>query len=241
LHFRKTGQQDNKHQDISIMKILLVEDELKVASFIKKGLEEQTYVVDHANSGLVGKNLIIKNQYDLVILDVILPHINGFELCRQIRKDDEYVPILMLSALNSPDDKIKGLDAGADDYMSKPFNFSEFLARVRVLFRRAHQQHPETIITLADLELNRDSKTVTRSGKHITLTAKEYYLLEFLLINKNRVMSRAEIAENVWDASFENGTNIVDVYINYLRNKIDKNNTPKLLHTVVGMGYLMKE
>jgi two-component system copper resistance phosphate regulon response regulator CusR len=222
------------------MKILLVEDERKVASFIKKGLEEQTYLVDLAYDGLMGKKLALANKYDLIIMDVILPGISGIELCKEIRKVDQTIPILLLTALGTTEDKVDGLDAGADDYLTKPFKFQELLARIRALSRRKNNQVTPVIFSIADLEMNTSAKTVKRNGQLINLTAREFFLLEFFLKNIGRVLSRAEIAENIWEISFDTGTNIVDVYINYLRNKIEKGFSPKLIHTVIGMGYVMK-
>ena len=222
------------------MKILLVEDEPKVASFIKKGLEEQTYIVDLAYDGLMGKKLALSNEYDIIILDVILPSISGIELCKEIRKSNTSVPVLLLTALGTTEDKVIGLDAGADDYLTKPFKFMELLARIRALTRRKSNQTTPTILTIADLEMDTGSKIVKRNGKIINLTAREFFLLEFFLKNKGIVLSRAVIAENIWEISFDTGTNIVDVYINYLRNKIDKGFSPKLIHTIIGMGYVLK-
>ncbi len=223
------------------MKILVVEDEIKVAQFIKKGLEEQSYEVDVAYDGVLGLKLILKNSYDVVILDVILPKTNGVEICREIRKMNLQVPILMLTALDSTDDKVTGLDAGADDYLSKPFKFRELLARVRALNRRKGNTISALVLKVSDLELNAFSKTVTRKGKKIELTPREFFLLEFLMKNAGKVLSRPEITEQVWEISFDQGTNVVDVYINYLRNKIDVDFSPKLIHTVFGMGYVLKE
>lgn len=222
------------------MKILIIEDELNVASFIKKGLEEQSFVVDVAYDGQAGKQLAMQNQYDLILLDVVLPNINGLQLCAQIRQFSN-VPILMLTALGTTNDIITGLDTGADDYMTKPFKFQELLARIRAVVRRKSDLSVETNYTLLNLEVDFRTKQVKRDGKLIKLTAREFYLLQFFIRNRGRVMSRGEIAENIWDASFDSGTNIVDVYVNYLRNKIDKNFSPKLIHTVYGMGYIFKE
>jgi len=224
------------------MKVLLVEDEPNVGSFIKQGLEEQSYLVDYAFDGMIGKQLALQNQYDLIILDIILPQINGIELCKIIRENNASIPIMMLTALSSTDDIVTGLDVGADDYLTKPFKFKELLARTRALVRRqSNNQHNAVIYTIADLELNTVSKTVKRSGQLIRLTSREYFLLHFFMRNKGVLLSRAEIAENVWEDVFEAGSNIIDVYVNYLRNKIDKNHSPKLIHTVVGMGYILRE
>jgi two-component system copper resistance phosphate regulon response regulator CusR len=223
------------------MRILVIEDEVKVAQFIKKGLEEQSYEVDLAYDGAMGKKLILRNLYDLVILDVILPKENGFEICKDIRKLNLQVPVLLLTALDSTDDKVTGLDAGADDYLSKPFKFRELLARVRALSRRKSNKIHALVLKLADMELSTYDKTVTRKGKKIDLTRREFFLLEFLMKNAGKVLSRSEISEQVWEVSFERGTNVVDVYINYLRNKIDADFSPKLIHTIFGMGYVLKE
>ncbi|MGV3641844.1 MAG: response regulator [Adhaeribacter sp.] len=223
------------------MRILLVEDEPKVASFIKKGLEEQSYEVDQAYDGFFGKKLALENEYDLIILDVILPQKNGLEVCREIRQVKPAVAILMLTALGSTDDKILGLDSGADDYLVKPFVFQELMARIRALTRRAYEAPANEVLRLADLELNLTKKTVSRSGIPISLTAREFALLHYLMRNKDRVVSRVDIIEQVWETSFDTGSNVIDVYINFLRKKIDKDFSPKLIHTLVGMGYVLKE
>lgn len=223
------------------MRILLVEDEPKVASFIKKGLEEQAYEVDQAYDGFFGSKLALENDYDLIILDVILPQKNGLEVCREIRKVKPAVAILMLTALGSTDDKILGLDSGADDYLVKPFVFQELMARIRALTRRAYEAPANEVLRLADLELNLTKKTVSRSGSPINLTAREFSLLHYLMRNKDRVVSRVDIIEQVWETSFDTGSNVIDVYINFLRKKIDKDFSPKLIHTLVGMGYVLKE
>ena len=223
------------------MKILLVEDEPKVAAFIKKGLEEQAYEVDQAFDGLFGKKLALQNEYDLIILDVILPHASGLEVCREIRKHNTTVSILMLTALGASDDKNLGLDSGADDYLGKPFEFKELLARIRALTRRATDAPTGEVLKMADLEMDLAKKTVTRAGHPINLTAREFALLHYLLRNRERVVSRVDIIEQVWETSFDTGSNVIDVYINFLRKKIDKDYSPKLIHTLVGMGYVMKE
>jgi DNA-binding response OmpR family regulator len=224
------------------MKILLVEDEAKVAAFIKKGLEEQSYEVEVAFDGAIGKRLALYNQYDIMILDVNMPQINGFDLAKIIRNEGITTPILMLTAFGTTDDKITGFDAGADDYLVKPFEFRELLARLKSLYKRSG----DTIqkgkkLTILDLELDLDEKSVKRAGKKIDLTAKEFGLLEYFLRNKGKVISRVDIAEKVWDLKFDTGTNVIDVYVNFLRKKIDKDFDKKLIHTMVGMGYIMKE
>ncbi len=223
------------------MKILLVEDEPKVAAFIKKGLEEQSYEVEQAYDGNFGLKMALQNEYDLIILDIILPHMSGLEVCRAVRKKNMQVPILMLTALGSTDDKITGLDAGADDYLTKPFEFKELLARLRALTRRAADNGSSEKLSIADLEMDMDSKMVTRAGKPINLTAREFALLHYLLRNRGRVVSRVDITENVWETSFDTGSNVIDVYINFLRKKIDKGFPSRLIHTLVGMGYVLKE
>jgi two-component system copper resistance phosphate regulon response regulator CusR len=226
------------------MKVLLVEDEQKLAQFIKKGFQQEGLEVEVAVDGLEGKRLAYMHKYEVIILDVNLPHINGFELCTLIRKKQPDVPILMLTALDSIDDKTTGFDSGADDYLVKPFEFRELLMRVRSLTKRIqHFQHAAKInvLNIADLEMDRDAKTVVRGGKKIDLTHREYTLLEYLLLNKGKVLSKIDISEKVWDIDFDTGTNVIEVYVNYLRKKIDKDFSQKLLHTVVGMGYVLKE
>ncbi|WMJ74936.1 response regulator transcription factor [Cytophagaceae bacterium ABcell3] len=222
------------------MKILVVEDEPKVASFIKKGLEEELHEVEVAYDGFVGKEMALSNSFDLLILDINLPHMNGIDLCKTIRKENVKVPILMLTALGTTDNKVLGLESGADDYLVKPFEFRELVARVRALSRRSAQEDSK-VYKIADLEMDPSAKVVKRSGKQIDLTAKEFSLLEYLLKNKGKVISRVDIAEKVWDIKFDTGTNVIDVYINFLRKKIDKGFSPKLIHTLVGMGYVLKE
>ncbi|MES2689015.1 MAG: response regulator transcription factor [Bacteroidota bacterium] len=223
------------------MKILVVEDEPKVASFIKQGLEEQSYNVTVAYDGFFGHKLATENEFDVLILDLMIPYMNGLELCKKLREEGIKTPILMLTALGTTDDKVIGLDSGADDYMVKPFEFKELVARVRALSKRYTDtmQLPK-VLKVADLEMNLDEKSVRRAGKSVDLTAKEFSLLEFLLRNKNKVVSRAEISEKVWDIHFDTGTNVIDVYVNFLRKKIDKEFDRKLIHTMVGMGYVIK-
>jgi len=223
------------------MNILLVEDEPKVASFIKKGLEEQFHKVELAYDGTMGCRLALENDFDLVILDVVLPLIGGFDVCRQIRQFKKELPILMLSALGTVNDKVRGLENGADDYLTKPFHFDELLARIKALDRRRSIVLPGTVYEVDDLQIDSYRKTVTRGGKMILLTVKEFTLLEVLMYNKNRVLSRVYIAESVWGINFNRGTNLIDVYINYLRTKIDKGYPKQLIHTVIGMGYMIKE
>jgi DNA-binding response OmpR family regulator len=224
-------------------KLLVVEDEQKIADTLKLGLTENGYVVDTAYDGNIGLKLYQQNDYNLVILDLNLPGLNGYDLCKQIRATDPSIPVIMLTALNSLENKIEGYDAGADDYIIKPFEFRELLMKIRVLLRRTmNQQIPTgTLLKAGDLLMNLDSKEVSRGGKKISLTAKEFQLLEYLLRNRNRVVSRADIAINVWDIDFDTNTNVIDVYINYLRNKVDKPFDYKLIQTQVGMGYVLKE
>lgn len=224
------------------MKILLVEDEPKVVEFIKKGLEEQGYETEVAYDGQIGERLALKGKYDLIILDVILPYLNGYELCKRIREKGLQVPVLMLTALGTTDDKISGFDAGSDDYLVKPFEFGELLARIKALTKRSTGLiHTSSIIKIADLELDIEKKSATRGNKYIELTAKEFSLLEFLMKNKGKVLSRSEIAEKVWDITFDTGTNVVDVYINILRKKIDRDFEHKLIQTRIGLGYSINE
>lgn len=223
------------------MKILLVEDEAKVASFIKQGLVEQSYTVDVASDGVEGERLARENEYDVLIVDIMLPRKSGFSLVRSVRTFHESVPILLLTALDTTDDKVQGFDAGADDYLVKPFEFRELLARLRALMRRKSDQSNAAALQVADLTMDLRSRTVNRGGKQIELTAREYALLEFLMRNRKRVVSRAEIAEHVWDTSFDSESNVIDVYVSFLRRKIDKDFDPKLIHTVVGMGYVIKD
>jgi two-component system, OmpR family, copper resistance phosphate regulon response regulator CusR len=223
------------------MNILLVEDEPKVADFIRKGLEEQNHIVTVAYDGLFGEKLALEQEYDVAILDVILPYTNGLDLCKRIRKFKTDLPILMLTALSTIQDKVSGFNAGVDDYLTKPFHFEELLMRINALGRRRSLSFPGIVYKAADLEVDSYKKSVKRASKEIQLTAKEFSMLEFLIVNKNRVLSRAQIAESVWGISFDRGTNAIDVYISYLRNKIDKGHEEKLIHTVIGMGYVLKD
>jgi two-component system, OmpR family, copper resistance phosphate regulon response regulator CusR len=225
-----------------MMKVLVVEDEPKVASFIKKGLEEQSYEVQIAYDGMMGKRKALSEFFDIIIMDINLPVINGYDLCKQLRTEHLQVPIIMLTALGTTDDKLSGFDSGTDDYLIKPFEFRELLARIRALTKRTAGFTPsQNLIRFSDLELNLDEKIAKRGDKKIELTAKEFALLEYFLRNRNKVISRADIAEKVWDITFDTGTNVIDVYVNFLRKKIDKDYPKKLIHTVVGMGYILKE
>jgi two-component system copper resistance phosphate regulon response regulator CusR len=222
------------------MNILLIEDEPEVANFIRTGLEEQEYKVTVMHDGLAGQNAAIEQNFDLLILDIILPGHSGLEICKLVRAQKKELPILMLTALGSVGDKVQGLENGADDYLTKPFHFDELLARIKALKRRQTITAGETY-TVADLALNSKNRTVQRSGKEILLTKKEFILLEVLMANYNKVLSRKFIAESVWGENFDRGTNHIDVYINYLRSKIDKNQSKKLIHTVIGSGYVLKD
>ncbi|UYQ95201.1 response regulator transcription factor [Chitinophaga horti] len=227
-----------------MQKILVVEDEVKVANAVKKGLEENGFEVDVAYDGRMGKGLAAGGKYDLVILDLNLPHANGYELCEVIRSRNAKVPIIMLTALGGLDDKMQAFDLGADDYLVKPFDFRELLARIRVFLKRMGAEVATGAgnrLVIADLEIDREKKDVIRAGKKIMLTAKEYQLLEFLALNKGKVISKLTIAEKVWDIDFDTGTNVIEVYVNFLRKKIDKDFDTKLLHTKTGMGYYLAE
>lgn len=224
------------------MKLLIVEDEPKVASFLKQGLEEQNNEVSVAYDGIFAKKMAMDNEFDAIILDVMIPYMNGMEVAKELRTHGINTPILMLTALGATDEKVAGLDAGADDYLVKPFEFRELLARLRALTKRYSQAPVEEkkVLVLEDLELDLNRKVARRGGKTIDLTAKEFSLLEYLIRNKNRVISRNEILEKVWVAGFDTTTNVIDVYINFLRKKIDKDFSKKIIHTMVGMGYIVK-
>jgi DNA-binding response OmpR family regulator len=227
---------------MSLTKVLIIEDEPKVASFIKKGLEENDYEASIAYDGLSGVNMALKGNYNVVVLDIHLPAMNGYDVCKKIRQHNTEIPVLMLTALGTTEDKLMGFDNGSDDYLVKPFEFRELLARIKVLVKRnSGSGATGNIIRIADLEMNTDAKTVKRGNTKIELTAKEFSLLEFLIRNKGRVISRTELAEKIWDITFDTGTNVIDVYINFLRKKIDKDYPVKLIHTYIGMGYVLKE
>jgi DNA-binding response OmpR family regulator len=221
------------------MRILVVEDEAKVASFIRRALEEESYAVDVCAEGTRGLDLARQGSYDLVILDLMLPEMSGFEVLKALRKDRLAVPVLILTARSQVDEKVKGLDAGADDYLTKPFAIEELLARVRVLLRRGVGE-ATGLLQVDDLVLNPATREVTRGGKRIELTAKEYALLEYMMRNAGRVLTRPMIAEHVWNLDFDTFTNVIDVYVNYLRNKIDRGWDRKLIQTVRGSGYVLK-
>lgn len=222
------------------MNILLVEDDLRVSELIKRGLDEQGFNTTQAYDGLTGKKLILTQEFNLLITDIILPEINGLDLCKEVRKLKPELPILMLTALGTTDDKIEGFDAGADDYLVKPFEMRELVARIKAILKRSLKNKSGIILRFSDLEMNLKTKIVKRNNKELNLTLKEFKLLEFLLQNQERVISRKEIAEKVWNTHFDTGTNFIDVYINYLRKKVDKEFDNKLIHTKSGMGFILK-
>jgi DNA-binding response OmpR family regulator len=229
-----------------MISILLIEDEATVVNFIKKGLEEEHFKVSVALNGLDGLKMAADNNYDIILLDIMLPEKNGIEVCKEIRAIGIRTPILFLTALNTPDNIALGLNSGADDYLAKPFKFNELIARINAIHRRVNTDKPisydnRDTYSFSNLILDDKAKIVTRNGKEILLTATEYRLLITLLKNRGMVLSRTYLLENVWDINFNMGTNVVDVYINYLRKKIDANYEPKLIHTVIGMGYILKE
>ena len=222
------------------MRILVVEDQPKMASFIKKGLNAQGYIVDVSETGMGAESLVAENPYDLIVLDVNLPDQNGMDTARHIRQDGFKGPILMLTALSSTKDKIHGLDAGADDYLTKPFDFDELLARIRALLRR-NTGSETSKLRFADIELDMVLRKVVRANVELNLTAREFSLLEYFMRHPNRPLTRVEISEHVWDVNFDTNTNVIDVYINMLRKKIDSPFPKKLIHTMVGFGYILKD
>jgi len=223
-------------------RVLIAEDEKKVALSIKRGLEENGFYVDIAYDGTIALRMSEENKYDILILDLNLPGMNGYEICKAVRCSNNVVSIIMLTALGGIESKLNGFDAGADDYMVKPFEFRELLARVRALIKRK-KQVPNTgnILKVGDLEMDVYAKSVKRAKKKIELTAKEFMLLEYLVRNKGRVISRGEIGEKIWDVTFDTGTNVIDVYVNFIRKKIDRDYPVKLIHTHVGMGYTIRD
>ncbi len=224
------------------LRVLVVEDEPKVSAFIKSGLEEHDCEVDVAYDGQMGEKLALANTYNIIILDIIIPYVNGLELCKKIKSIKSGVPIIMLTALGTTDDKVTGFESGADDYLVKPFEFKELLVRIKALTRRAFTvSEVANRLKVADLELDLNKKIAIRGGRTIELTAKEYSLLEYFIRNKGRVVSRVDISEKVWDINFDTGTNVVDVYVNILRKKIDKDFPHKLIQTKVGMGYMLTD
>ncbi|SRR6056297_597834 len=222
------------------MHILVVEDEQKVAGFIQRGLEEEGYKVDLAFDGDSGIEKGLSGTYDLILMDIMLPKKDGIAVIRELREKDIKTPVLCLTARDSVEDKVVGLDIGADDYLAKPFAFAELVARCRALIRRGTSDRGAEI-HFADLRLDPVTHKVWRSGKEIELTSKEYALMEYFMRNPNKVLTRTMIAENVWDYSFDSFTNIIDVYVNYLRNKVDRDYDKKLIHTVRGSGYVLKD
>ncbi|MCL4637569.1 MULTISPECIES: response regulator transcription factor [Olivibacter] len=224
------------------MHILIIEDESRIAQLLQRGLEELGYKTTVAYDGILGKKLVWQQAYDLIIMDIILPKINGIDLCREIKESYPDLPIIMLTALGTTDDKLEGFDAGADDYLVKPFDFRELEARIRVLLKRgsASNSASTAILKAGELEMNLHTRIVKRGNVEINLTPKEFKLLEYMIRNKGRVLPRVEIAEKVWDTTFDTGTNFIDVYINYLRNKIDKAFEEKYIHTKPGMGFIFK-
>jgi DNA-binding response OmpR family regulator len=219
------------------VRILLVEDDARVAGFLAKGLREQSYAVDVARDGEAAVYLAAVNEYDLIVLDVMLPVKDGHTVCRELRGAGARVPILMLTARGSVDDRVAGLDSGADDYLTKPFDFKELLARLRALLRRSAVFRP-SVVRVGDLSMNTANHAVARAGRPINLTAKEYALLEFLILNQDRVVGREQIAQHVWDENFDPLSNVIDVYIKRLRAKLDAGASPRLIHTRRGEGYL---
>lgn len=224
-------------------KILIVEDDLRIAQNISKGLQEKGFETEIAFDGKIGLKLALHNDFDLILLDLNLPGLNGYEVCSEVRKKKLSIPIIMLTALGETEDKIEGFEKGADDYLVKPFDFRELLARINVFIKRNHKSDNDHFDTLkiANLELDSESKIVMRDGQNIELTPKEFSLLEYLIKNKGRVVSKADIAENLWEQNNQQSLNVIEVYINFLRKKIDKDFTPKLIHTKTGMGYILKE
>ena len=225
------------------MRVLVVEDQKKMALFVKKGLSEVGYAVDIAETGPAAEAFVAANEYDLIILDVMLPGQSGIETARNLRRDGYLGPVLMLTALGTTKDKVNGLDAGADDYLTKPYSFDELLARVRALLRRksSTSNNQNTLLRYADLELDLMSRKARRAQSDIALTSKEFALLEYLLRNADRPVTRVQIAEHVWDAHFDSESNVIDVYINLLRKKVDAPFGKKLIHTLVGTGYVLRE
>lgn len=225
------------------MRILVVEDQAKMANFVKKGLNEVGYAVDIAESGSSAESFVAQGDYDLIILDIMLPDQSGIDTARHLRRDGFEGPILMLTALSTTKDKVSGLDAGADDYLTKPYSFDELLARVRALLRRKGSTASSTNSTLhySDLEMDLLSRKAKRAGQEFNLTAKEFALLEYFMRNPERPLGRVSIAEHVWDLHFDSESNVIDVYINLLRKKIDSPFSKKLIHTIVGVGYVLKE
>lgn len=224
------------------MKVLLIEDEVKVVKSLVKGLTEHQIEVDFAYDGQTGYDMTLAQQYDVIISDIIVPEVSGLEMTRKLRENGNMTPVLMLTALGATDDKVLGLEAGADDYLTKPFEFKELLARIKALSRRAKEPVPPRItLQFGGFEMNLTSRETYRDGIKIELTPKEFALMEYLIRNQGRAISKVEIADKVWDINFEISSNVVEVYVNYLRNKVDKPFEKKLIHTVFGQGYILKE
>jgi DNA-binding response OmpR family regulator len=225
------------------MNILVIEDTQRVAELIKRGLEEHGFNVTIAFDGEMGRRLARDARFELAVIDIVLPKVNGLDLCREIRRERPSLPIIMLTALGTTDDKVEGFDAGADDYLVKPFEMRELTARIRALLKRAEGRDGQggRLLRCADLEIDPQARTATRAGTDIRLTPKEFALLEFMLRNQGRVLGRTEIAEKVWDTHYDTGTNFIDVYINYLRNKVDRPFGSRLIHTRPGMGFILRE
>ncbi len=223
------------------MRVLLVEDDPKISSFIKIGLESNNFVVDNAFDSVMGEKLALSKKYDVIILDVVIPGISGFELCKKIRNFNNLTPVIILTSLDSVEDKLTGFDCGADDYLVKPFSFQELLARIKAMIRRNKDVIVTPIVKILDLELDSVTKSVKRDNRPISLTATEYKILELFMSNKNKVLSRIHIAEKIWGYSFNSGTNVIDVHVNSLRNKVDKDFEPKLIQTKKGFGYLLTD
>lgn len=219
-------------------RILIIEDQIAILQSLKKGLEENGFLVETCSDGADGLALACSDKFQVIIADIMLPSINGIEICKQIREKGMNTPIMFLSALDSVEDKIAGLNAGGDDYLAKPFSFEEVLARVKVLMRRQSKEFGTKIVTIGSLEINHDTKQVNRAGSNINLTKKEFRLLEFFVANQGKLVTKSDIAEKVWDLDFDTGTNIVEVYVNYLRNKLDKGFDEKMIHTKFGLGYI---
>jgi len=223
------------------MKILLVEDDPKISSFVKIGLESNSCLVDTAFDSAIGERLALTKKYDVIILDVVIPGISGFDLCKKIRSSCNQTPVIMLTSLDSVDDKLTGFDCGADDYLVKPFSFQELFARIKALVRRNKEIIVNPVLKILDLEMDSITKKVKRNDKDISLTATEYKILELLMSNQDKVFDRMHIAEKIWGYSFNSGTNVIDVHINSLRNKVDKSFSKKLIHTKKGFGYVLSE
>ena len=225
-----------------MMKILIIEDEVKAVNSLAKGLKEYHIDVDYAYDGITGSRLAVANQYDVIISDIIVPGMNGFDLTRELRSKGISTPVLLLTALSSTDDKVTGLEVGADDYLTKPYEFKELLARIKALSRRGKEPPvPKVTLSFSDMGMNLTTKEFFRQGKKIELTPKEFALMEYFIRHQGRVISKVEIAEKVWDINFETTSNVVEVYVNYLRNKMDKPFEKKLIHTVFGVGYILKD